>query len=560
MELKMIIVDDEPVICKGLRLTIPWHELGVRVVGEAHNGKQALRLAEKHDVDLVLTDVKMPEMDGLALAEALRRERPQVRIVMISGYDEFEYARQALRLGVEDYLLKPVDIDELWQLVKRLAHERRKELDEEREEQKEALTRWVMSQILSLPAPETGRKERYFRRVRGFWLCVSQLDAYAELERQLTETERKDLENKWQRLVIKELSGAHMTAGETVSFFTHPNCHVAVCLLAGTLDGEKVGKWFARRLERICEAWDGPSRLCFGVAGPYGDLSLLNEAYGQALTALKNKVSDGDHCIFFHGADSGNGRPAGTLSQQGSGTESENRSKGKNRTGQGRRWIDLREAEKVLMEALLQNDAKALTVNVDALFERLRIRHYSLEEALSFCRDLRYLLELRLREFFTRWDGEGTESIFLTGNIDLHRYNTFSLLKQLFHQDVLRLAQKWPLRRGRNHWLVKRAKEYIEEHFHQDLRASDVAGFLHITPNYFSTIFKQETGKSFCEYVSRLRVEKAKELLANTSFRVFEIAEEVGYKEYKYFAQVFKKLTGVTPTEYRERLLAVDQS
>ncbi|SFF88497.1 Response regulator receiver domain-containing protein [Planifilum fulgidum] len=211
MELKMIIVDDEPVICKGLRLTIPWHELGVRVVGEAHNGKQALRLAEKHDVDLVLTDVKMPEMDGLALAEALRRERPQVRIVMISGYDEFEYARQALRLGVEDYLLKPVDIDELWQLVKRLAHERRKELDEEREEQKEALTRWVMSQILSLPAPETGRKERYFRRVRGFWLCVSQLDAYAELERQLTETERKDLENKWQRLVIKELSGAGLT-------------------------------------------------------------------------------------------------------------------------------------------------------------------------------------------------------------------------------------------------------------------------------------------------------------------------------------------------------------
>src|SRR5690606_39972357 len=87
---------------------------------------------------------------------------------------------------------KPVDIDELWQLVKRLAHERRKELDAEREEQKEALTRWVMSQILSLPAPETGRKERYFRRVRGFWLCVSQLDAYAELERQLTETERKD--------------------------------------------------------------------------------------------------------------------------------------------------------------------------------------------------------------------------------------------------------------------------------------------------------------------------------------------------------------------------------
>src|SRR5690606_38619948 len=159
MELKMIIVDDEPVICKGLRLTIPWHELGVRVVGEAHNGKQAIRLAEKHDVDLVLTDVKMTDMDGLALAEALRRERPQVHIVMIGGYEEIEYVRQELRMSEVEYSLKWVEMDKDKKLIKRLSHERRKEWDAEREEQKEALNRWVMVEFLCLPHSETVRKE-----------------------------------------------------------------------------------------------------------------------------------------------------------------------------------------------------------------------------------------------------------------------------------------------------------------------------------------------------------------------------------------------------------------
>lgn len=116
---KMLIVDDEAVICEGLRYTIDWTKLGVEVVGEAYDGKEALRLVEEHGVQLVLSDIRMDGMDGLELAKHLRQRHPAVQVVMISGYEDFEYARQAIRLGVEDYLLKPVDIEELSSVVKK---------------------------------------------------------------------------------------------------------------------------------------------------------------------------------------------------------------------------------------------------------------------------------------------------------------------------------------------------------------------------------------------------------------------------------------------------------
>ncbi|WJH33630.1 response regulator [Paenibacillus sp. CC-CFT747] len=120
MTIKMLIVDDEPVICRGLRETIPWETIGVEVVGDASDGVEALERIESQPVDLVLTDIHMDGMDGLELAKELRQRYPHIRIIILSGYDYFDYARQAIRIGVEDYLLKPVDVDELMEMVRRI--------------------------------------------------------------------------------------------------------------------------------------------------------------------------------------------------------------------------------------------------------------------------------------------------------------------------------------------------------------------------------------------------------------------------------------------------------
>src|SRR5699024_5326106 len=122
MTIKMLIVDDEPIICQGLKDTIPWRDMNVEVIGTSYNGKQSLAIMNEKNIDLVLTDVYMPEMNGLELSKHISNDFPNTRIIMLSGYDEFEYARQAIRLDIEDYLLKPVDIDELTLLVRSEEH------------------------------------------------------------------------------------------------------------------------------------------------------------------------------------------------------------------------------------------------------------------------------------------------------------------------------------------------------------------------------------------------------------------------------------------------------
>ncbi len=127
MNVRILIVDDEPTITRGLRFTLPWEEIGAEIVGEAYGGEQALQLMEQTPVDIVLTDVRMPSMDGLQLAEVLAQRKPPVRMIMMSGYEEFDYVRKALRFGVRDYLLKPVEVDELMELVSKLRQEIEKE-------------------------------------------------------------------------------------------------------------------------------------------------------------------------------------------------------------------------------------------------------------------------------------------------------------------------------------------------------------------------------------------------------------------------------------------------
>lgn len=119
-KLKLLIVDDEPIICEGLRFTIDWESLGIHVVGVAYDGEEALRMIESEEINLLLTDIRMEGMDGLKLTEQLNQRFPDIRVIVISGYESFDYARQALRMNVSDYLLKPVEIDELIAIVSKV--------------------------------------------------------------------------------------------------------------------------------------------------------------------------------------------------------------------------------------------------------------------------------------------------------------------------------------------------------------------------------------------------------------------------------------------------------
>ncbi|MFY0758775.1 response regulator transcription factor [Metabacillus dongyingensis] len=511
MSIKILIVDDEPIICQGLRLTIPWETYGIEVVGEAFDGKQALEYLFQHPIDIVLTDVRMPEMDGIQLAKAIYEQAPQTRVIVISGYEEFEYAREAFRWGVKDYLLKPVDIDELLKILQKLKVDIALEHESDQKQHHDQIQQYFTQLILSKqPVNDVVLEEHTF--------CVigSELENYATLIERYSQWELEQIRLQWKNMFSSLFSNSHH---KIFSFFTHPNLLLTFCYTeqeAYTLEND-----IDFLLKKVKEDWNGIAPLTFGVSNIFQDFSTAKIAFEQVLEGLEHKETLNSP-IFIN-----------KLEKQ-----------------QRKSYTKINEL--ILVEALFRQDMNELKIHVDQLFESLSSKQYHFSAIVEVCCELYKTIERRIREVL----GESPlidSNFHISKPIDLHTYNSNEWLKRLFLEDLEKcLTLITNENMGKKSWVVEKAKVYILSHFHRDLKASEVANEIHITPNYFSMIFKKEFGQSFNEYLNELRIEKAKRLLTETSDRIFEIAEEVGYKEYKYFVQVFRKNTGMSPTVYRE--------
>lgn len=207
--------------------------------------------------------------------------------------------------------------------------------------------------------------------------------------------------------------------------------------------------------------------------------------------------------------------------------------------------------EKNLIHALFQENDGELRQQIDEIMQEFRESGSLIKEIWQAFQELVIILQRRLRA--AGIDLTGYLNIFHSQEIDLLVHNSYRAMESLLRAE---LASMFSLIHnsltGKNHWLADRVKSYIEARYNKDIKASEVAAWLKITPNYFSILFKQKFGKGFAEYLNEVRIEQAKVKLSGTDDRVFEIAESVGYKEYKYFCSIFKTYTGVTPTQYRK--------
>jgi two-component system, response regulator YesN len=394
MPFKMLIVDDEPIICRGLQQTIPWDEYMVEVVDLAYDGAEAIQKIQEHgDIDLVLTDVRMPNVDGLRLAAFLAENYPDIRLIIISGYDDFKYAQQAIQLGVKDYLLKPVEVDELLRVITKITSTLQEEQESAQQIYQMNLQNAIFHQVLDLP-DTTPNHSGLFADVR-IYPFVTMLKEYKTKTKDLSEEELQNLAVDWENQVEKLLNSQGFSC---VSVFTSKNV---------------------------------------------------------LLTCVTNHLSD-----FTP------------------------------------RNLDFQELNCVV------NDTDITIGQLNEVYLRLY-------------EDTRYIP---------------------------------------FSEDgvvVSPVSESLANRSKANDWLMDRAEQYIKTYYASPIKAHEVADVINISPNYFSSLFKQKTGKSFNEYINTLRVDAAKQLLEETPFNVNEIAEKVGYREYKYFVDVFKKFTGYTPTKYR---------
>ena len=538
--LKVFLVEDEFLIREGLRDNIPWQQYGVEFAGEASDGEMALPMIRKTQPDVLITDIKMPFMDGLALAKIVSREFPKTKIVIISGYDEFDYAHKAIEVGVEKYLLKPITKAVLQDTLVEL----RDKIEAEQEQ-----NNYQGKFRDELREYEQFSRRRFYEQLFSGELSVQQVYELAEKNKieinascynviLLCLMSEKDDENH-ERTYSEEFSRVQ---DEMLRFFLrYPdyqvfrwNMNTFGILIKG--EEEMMNGAVERclsNIERICSVPGSGVKWYVSRGETVNRLSLLPDCYRQANRLLSHRFLVPDRHILTEREVSRYlpGEEKGNLEQ-----------------------IDVSKVDpEILKEFLYHAHESDVAEFVESYLDNLQdalasklFRNYVMLNfrftAISFAQAIGYTQEEFTRTQKSPWLSEHT-----IGMEDLRRYAVEVLTRAI------------ELREKRDNTqdvrMMKKALKFINENYMEvELSLNDVAKYVDISCNYFSAIFSQEMKVTFTEYVTKKRMEKAKELLGTTQKRSGEIALEVGYKDPHYFSFVFKKTQGMTPKEYRHEV------
>jgi len=526
---RVLLVDDEEDVREGLVVEVDWEALDLRIVGLAENGREALEMAERVEPDIVVTDISMPFMDGLELAKRLRERNPLVKVVILTGYDEFDYARQAVSLSVDEYLLKPFSAGHLTELLTRLRAQMAAEVAEREDVQQlrdhyytslPLLQADLMATLLHRQkSPEYihGKAKQCGLDLHGERYGVSVLTLHMDGD----QSEDAELKQFAALNIAAEVWTEH-GAGHA---FMHQETIVLLFVDRwGEEDGEKRQQ---QALENVMRSINHYLRIpaTVGSGSIVNTLAGVKHAYEDALLALDYRLVPGtDPLIYIADVER---QTAGKL-----------------------RFDELK--QQTLTRCLKAGTQTELEDALEIIFREITVEHGRSDIQL-------YLIEVLTNVWkAAQASGEAMEDIFGAGfqlYADLFRLPGLSEAQGKVHEVCLLVQHR--IASGRQHVykdIVEQALSFTKEHYADpDLSIQKVCGHLHISSGYFCGIFKKEVQLTFLQYLMQIRMEAAKELLRSTELKSFEIAGQVGFAEPNYFSFCFKKHIGVSPKEYRKQ-------
>lgn len=490
----ILIVDDDRTIREGLSLMLHDIEPQARVL-MAGTGAEALEAAMRFPVDLILTDVKMPVMDGLELVENLRRLNFSGEAVIISGFDEFDFVRKALKLGAADYLLKPVKAQELRAVCGECARRLR--------EKKQP--------ALSLSPLELSDNP-HVQQARLIGLLADSHAAHTSAFSGLADS-------------VFCLAADALSAGRAKGLREAIRAAARDAESSAMIQGEHLGLWIA---------------LCFA---PFDIAQKLRRMSGQALTALGlrcgvSAVYDSRECqpAFLEAQAALSSCFYDELSPEGGSEEAFPYPKHSGyliACAVAGSWAECgRAMREIFMQALADQP------EADALRRHLSDMVYSL---MNQDKDLIGIIgKYKLTD----------KDIMLK----IREAQSFSQLRKDYQDLMLLYFNELKERRlSQDDCNIQRAKEYIENNYRDNVSLSEIAQRLGLHPNYFSTLFRQKTGETFSDYLRSARIAKAIELMNGTNMKVYEIASRVGYNDNAQFHRAFKQITGISPGQYKQK-------
>lgn len=534
---KLLLVDDEERVRQGMRISLDWEAQRIVIVGEAEDGLEALDLIERNQPDLIISDVRMPHMNGLELTEQALRIVPHVKVILLSGYDDFAYVQQAIRNGAFDYMLKPTKVEELVSVLDKAKESIEQDIGRMRDV--EQLQRELFR---SRPAlKENGLRQLLGGRMNaqeirrmcgglelslndGCCACLVMEIDEEEAGGEGGRTNDKRLLLFALRNISEELLRQHLYA-EAIE----QTDNQLVIIVSSEHSPE-----FGEQEEKLRVIIPNiqynmlnyyKTTVSVGIGRWYSGSERLARSYAESLEALQYRLYSGRGSMLFVG-DIGNDTTRKSVPYPYG-------------------------LEEKLSLALRLGDSQGARDSARQFIHRMTAVHAVNPDRL---REVCLQLALGIRRKLAEWDISDDRMPGLA-KLDerMRRLQTVGQLENWLLDDVERLLDMTgDARRHRDVSMIQKAISFMEEQYHRDISLQDIADAVHLTPNYFANLFKEHAGETVFGYLTRIRMDQAKRLLLQTGLKSYEIALRVGYSDANYFGKAFKKQFGLTPVEYRK--------
>lgn len=531
--INVLIADDEYKICELINNLIQWEKYHMKVVGIALDGLDAIAFLENNDVDVIITDIRMPGYDGLDLIQKGKQCNPDISFIIISGYSQFEYAQKAVRLGVIDYLQKPVNQHELELSLERiyqnhLEKEQEKALAHKYEQgyytnEKNQQKKFFIDFLTSSPENDIDYQEEKVNSRYGY----SFQHGYYQL--MLVRIDGFDYKNK------KEIEYIYEKAARILKFLLSDTCYELgytimdnqlVFILNFSKEAASVmPKKYEELMEYIKAHKEATCSLpaTFGLSRPFLTLKASLSAYNEAKQAVYQRIVSGNYCIFD-----------GSRQHKNPGF-----------------FLEL------LQRLILSLEAAVESLNRDEVLQVINDLKPAIEQASLSGYEILQLAQAFLNAYILNMQKNkvhisNEDSFFLHFSEDIQNCSLLSEIISLLLQHIIRLFDEY-CEEKRNAELrpIQTAKDYIKNHISEAITLKDICTEINFNEAYFSSMFKKETGMNFSKYLIHARIEAAKDLLKSSDEKIETIARNVGYNDLKTFNKNFSRYTGLKPSEYR---------
>jgi len=526
---KVMLVDDEDEVRQAIERRVNWEEIGFKVVASAENGEEALEKAEKYVPDVVMSDIHMPFMDGLTFCRHLKEQYPGTRIIIFSGYDEFEYAKEAIKLEAEEYILKPIDAEELTAVFLRIKERLDEEYDKRRnlenlekyyKESLPVLKEQFLIGILEGRVPETDFNKyltEYDFNLESAFYAVGVIETSDN-------TGESNMPAHFAALSLKQIVDDQFEKEMNHISINYLGSVIVIGMMKRTADHSR----FVVVLDQICKLSEKMLGIntSAGVGKTVGMIKDVAISFHEAKDALSYRVLfDESHAIYINDVEPGYA---------------------------GYQVIDDNQIS-CLTKAIKIGTRDNLMEELEIITNNLKKSSLPIHQIQLFLVEI-YVELIRLGRSY-ELNEEQLTALDRDVYNEVRKLNSLEQMKEWLENISMEL--RGYIRKERQDstkLLVEKAKEYIHENYaDSELSVDRLCSFLGVSPTYFSSMFKKETGVSFVTYITNIRMEQAVHLLDSTSEKSYVIAGMVGYEDPNYFSYVFKKAYGISPSKYRSK-------